>query len=69
MDENTYLEFYANTVDEFCIQMKRQISAILENEHLIKFHEQINLEDAEYCMYFEKKDYTLFYLLLMRYRN
>lgn len=58
MDQNTYLEFYANTVDEFCAQMKRQVSAILENEHLITFNEQRSIEDNEDCLYFPKKDYN-----------
>ena len=56
MDESTYLEFYANTVDEFCALMKRQVSAILESEHLISFSEQRSIEDDD-CLYFSKKDY------------
>lgn len=57
MDENTYLQFYVNTVDEFCAQMKRQVSSLLEEEHLITFNEQRSMEDADECIYFDKKDY------------
>lgn len=58
MDENKYLEFYANTADEFCAQMKRQISLILEKEHLITFNQQRSIEDKEGCVFFPKKDYS-----------
>lgn len=57
MDENTYLGFYVNTVDEFCAQMKRQVSIILEKKHLITFDEQMSMDDAKECICFERKDY------------
>lgn len=58
MEKNVFLEFYANTVEEYCAQMKKQVSGILEKEHLITFSEQKSIDDASICKYFPKKDYT-----------
>lgn len=59
MDENTYLEFYENTIKEYSKPMKRQISMMLEEEHLITFEEQRNIEDKEESLYFSQRDYDL----------
>ncbi len=58
MEQNTYIEFYSNTIEDYSNQMKRQISIMLEKERKIRYEKQQSFLDDKHCMYFDKKDYA-----------
>lgn len=56
MDENTYYNFYKNTVLGYSKSVQHQIVKDLENRNLIVFTNQISLFDKESPQYFENKN-------------
>ena len=55
MDENTFMNFYKNTVLGYSNNLQRHICRSLEEQHRITFEEQRNLLDPDKIIYFESK--------------
>lgn len=55
MDEETFLQFYKNTVLGLSKNQQKQICKLLENQQKITFKKQRSLGDSEDALYFENK--------------